>query len=363
MNILFSSLFEEDKSESQHYVRVLERMGHKVFCFGRPWATDEPERGLRVTAGYALETTLNSISRIAGFEPDLFLYVELFGLIPRGIEKAPFPTACVICDTHRGLKVRQRTARFFDHVFLYHRNYLRYFDEHPARHLHWMPYACDLEFYHPQSVKRDIDVAFIGQLRVSPERQPLLKELSRRYTTNELRFYYQREIPEVYSRAKIVINMPLADDLNFRTFEAMSCGSMLLTHRINNGQEELFQEGKHYAAFSTEQEMFEKIDYYLAHPREREAIASAGFAEIQQHHRLEQRLEKLLNTILEHKERVAPVRTMSPWQLDQQYAWLYEYWRRPEAGLNLVRQARDARRPWLNLLPSVLRSGLRLLFQ
>lgn len=363
MNILFSSLLEEDKSESQHYIRVLERMGHKVFCIGRPSAIDQPERGIRVTAGYALDTSLTSICKIAGFQPELFLYVELFGLIPRGIEKAPFPTACVICDTHRVLDVRQKTARFFDHVFLYHRNYLRYFNEHPANHVHWMPYACDSEFYHPLPVERDLDVTFIGQSGVATERGLLLTELSRRYRTNELRFYYQREIPEIYSRAKIVINMPLADDLNFRTFEAMSCGSMLLTRRVNNGQEILFEEGKHYAAFSTEQEMFQKIDYYLTHPVEREAIAAAGLLEVQHHHRLEQRLEKLLSSVVDNQELVAPVRNMSPGQLDRQYAWLYEYWRRPETGLNLIRQVRQAHRPWLHLVPSVLRSSLRMLFK
>jgi hypothetical protein len=324
---------------------------------------DDPELGIHAAPGYALDTSLESICRIAGFQPDLFLFIEPLGLIPRGIESSSFPTVCVICDTHRDLEARRRLARFFDHVFLYHRNYRKFFDEHPSSHVHWMPYACDLEFYHPLATEHDLDVAFIGKLRVSPERARLIGDLSRRYRMNENRYYYQREIVDFYSRAKIVLNVPLADDLNFRTFEAMSCGSMLLTRRVNNGQEVLFEEGKHYAAFSTEQEMFEKIDYYLAHPHERETIAAAGLAEVQLHHRLEQRLDELLNTVIERNERVAPVRSMSQRQLDVQYAWLYEYGRAPEAVLQVIREVRMAGRPWLSLIPPAIRSCLRAIFR
>jgi glycosyltransferase involved in cell wall biosynthesis len=362
MNILLSSLLEEDKLESQHFIRVLKRMGHNLFCFGMPSTRDEPQRGIRVTAGYAPDIRLESICKVAGFEPDLFLFIEP-GLIPSGVEKAPFPTACVICDTHRALEVRRMTARFFDHVFLYHRNYLKYFDEHPAGHVHWMPFACDLEFYYPRLVERDLDIGFIGKLYVSAERQSLIAELSRRYKMNPDRYHYQKETAETYSRAKIVLNLPLADDLNFRTFEAMSCGSMLLTRRVSNGQEELFEEGKHYAAFSTEQEMFEKIDYYLAHAEERESIAAAGLAEVQQHHRLEQRLTNLLEIVQGGREGAAPVRNMLPQQLDGHYAWWYEYTRRPEAGLHLARQAREAHRPWLHLTAAVIRTSFRVLFR
>jgi spore maturation protein CgeB len=39
---------------------------------------------------------------------------------------------------------------------------------------------------------------------------------------------------------------------------------------------ELYKEGEEVACFSSPQELAEKIDYYLAHPEERDAIAGAG---------------------------------------------------------------------------------------
>ena len=279
------------------------------------------------------------------------------------MERAPFPTACILCDTHRYLEARQKLARFFDHVFIYHRNYLRHFQEHTAGHVHWNPYYVDIAFFHPNGSDRDIDVAFVGQLHQFPERVNLIRRLSERYKMNEPRFYSQKEIPGVYSRAKIVLNLPLADDLNFRTFEAMSCGAMLLTRRVNNGQEVFFEEGKHYAAFGDEQELFEKVAYYISHPEERGAIAGAGLAEVQLNHRLEQRLEVLFSKVQESLGRCAPIRGMSPSRVDRQYAWLYEYLRMAEPGLRLAKDARQAGRSWVPLLVPPLRSMLRVLFR
>lgn len=363
MNILFSSLSGQDKTESQHYLRVLERLGHRIFRFAVPTSVDEPPRGMWAEMGFSPEISLSSISRLAGFEPDLFLYIEPNGLIPRGMEKAPFPTVCVLCDTHQHLEGRQGLARFFDHVFLYHRNYLRHFQEHPAGHVHWNPYSVDTAMFHPNGSERVIDIAFVGQIDPFPERVNLVRRLSERYRMNEPRLYLQKEIPGVYSRAKMVLNLPLSDDLNFRTFEAMSCGAMLLTRRVNNGQEVLFKEGKHFAAFGDEQELFEKAAYYLSHPTKRNAIAAAGLAEVQLHHRLELRLEDLFSKVRESPERSAPIRAMSPSRVDRQYSWLYEYWRMAEPGLLLAKEARRAGRSWIPLLPPAFRSVLRALLR
>src|SRR5207302_1696841 len=100
----------------------------------------------------------------------------------------------------------------------------------------------------------------------------ILGQLAPRWRMNDQRSYLQEEIPEIYSRAKIVINLPLADDLNFRVFEALSCGALLLTRRIANGQELLFKEDVHYVAFGDEAELFAKVEYYLSHEAERARI-------------------------------------------------------------------------------------------
>jgi hypothetical protein len=361
MNILFSSFSGNDLTQSIHYHRVLIRLGHQVFKFAIPAALDDLKQHAWVEPGFAPETTLDSLARLSGFTPDLFMYIEPMGLIPRGMEKAPFPTVCLLCDTHCDLESRLRMARFFDHVFLYQCNYLKFFNEHPSGHLHWHPYACDLEFFHPLNVERDLDVALIGQ--VTSERKRILSTLAQSYRINEQHYYWQKEISGVYSRAKIVLNLPHADDLNFRTFEALSCGALLLTKRIKNGQELLFQEGVHYAAFADEHELFAKVDYYLSHEKERAAMAAAGLEEVWQRHRLEQRIPEILDIVKSNPEAVAPIRRMSPSQVDLAYAKLYEQWRLADSGLKLAREARNGGRPFLPVLFPALRSVLRVLLR
>lgn len=361
MNIWLSSLSGMDKTESISIRNVLARMGHNVFFFSVPSSRVDRARGLWAEPGFLLETTVDELASAAGFHPDLLLYIEPGGLIPRGMERAPFPTACILCDTHLSLEGRQRVARFFDHVFLYHRNYVRFFSSHPRERVHWLPFACDLEVFHPSDVERDLDVAFIGQpMSGSTGRAEVMERLASKFRINDRHYRLRNEIPAVYSRAKIVLNLPLKDDLNFRTFEAMSCGAMLLTRRIDNGQEELFSEGTHYAAYSDDDELFAKVEYYLAHSEEREAIANAGLAEIRARHRLEQRLDYLLRCVSAQPDPVAPIRQATPRQVDSEYARLYEYWRAPEAGLRLMREARLAGRSWLALAAPAIRSVLRV---
>ena len=357
---MLSTVSGVDKGEGKFYRDVLTRLGCKV-----GWIfTAAPRKGetqsFEPSVGLELGTSLEDVIRFIGFSPDLFLYIEPLGIIPSGIERAPFPTACILCDTHRDLKSRQKLSRFFDHVFLYHRNYISAFNEHPDGYIHWFPYSCDLKVFRPLGMKRDLDVAFIGQLfSDNSERARIMKHLGKRWKINEQRYYPMHEIPVVYSRAKIVVNLPLADDLNFRFFEGLSCRALLLTRRIKNGQEILFKEGTHYVAFNTEQELYEKVNYYLKHDTEREKIAAAGHAEFMARHRLDIRLKSLLEEVSKKPNNAAPVRHMTLSELDRQYAWLYEYWRSVDAGLRLVADARNNKRQWVPLVLPAVRSFLR----
>jgi len=358
--ILLSTLSGHDKGEGRFYENVLRRLGCHVSRISAPARGGAPHKGDRAEAGFPLGTSVEELLHLLPEQPDLFLYVEPLGLIPEGIERAPFRTACVIGDCHRDLPSRLRLARFFDHVFLYQRNYVSRFTEHPRGHVHWMPYACDLEAVHPLDGARDLDVAFIGEhFGADSERARLMRDLASRYRVNEQRWYLQEEIPVVYSRAKIVVNLPLGDDLNFRFFEALSCGALLITRRVDNGQDNLFEEGKHFVAFASESELIEKIDYYLAHSDEREEIAGAGHREVLARHSLETRLTALVSVATSTAQQPGPVRRMRPSEVDRQFAWVYEYWRSADAGLATVARARRAGRPWVPLVVPALRSIVR----
>lgn len=335
--ILLSYASEYDKGEGAHVSRVLQRMGHDVTDVNVAATASGTGSPGRLVRGFPADTTIQEL--VGEFGSDLFLYVEPVALVPLGLESSPIPTACVLADPHRNLESRQRLARLFDHVFLYHQQYLRSFSEHPADAVQWWPCGIDTQTFRDQGVTRNLDVAHIGQLfDAGSERSRLIAAVQRRFGLNEQRYYLQSEIPEVYSRAKIVLNVPVAGDLNFRFFEALACGALLITKRFAAGQERWFQENVHYVAFETADELISQIQYYLVHDEQRLAIARAGQQEVVQRHTLECRLAELLDRVRTGPQRCAPARQMSPNQVLRIYGTLYERAGRVDTLLKLAAQ-------------------------
>jgi Uncharacterized protein conserved in bacteria len=217
-----------------------------------------------------------------------------------GLLELECPTAIWFGDYWPGDYHRLRYARLFDYVFVSQRDWMNDFVVAGCPQVHWLPFACDLEFHCDNQMERTYDVGFVGNvnLNVQQERLQLLTQLSQRYHMNDYsKPAYLQEMAKVYSQSKIVVNMPNRGGFNMRVFETMACGAMLLTEDTGNGQRELFKRGVHLDIYRSKQELFEKIDYYLIHAEERQAIAAAGQQEVRSKHRYTDRAQTMMNVL------------------------------------------------------------------
>jgi hypothetical protein len=197
----------------------------------------------------------------------------------------------------------KRAARFYDHVFCaQYSGYIR-LKRVCGERVSWLPHACDDELHGEKGVRRELDIAFVGNDGGIP-RKFLLQEIRERFPNSYIGEASYREIGDIYSRAKIGFNYSIANDINMRVFEVMCGGALLLTNYIDdNGFSELFSNRENLAAYKSPGDFFSLIDYYLKNNEERERIAREGKRLVAGVHTYANRAEYILKTIREHREK------------------------------------------------------------
>lgn len=110
---------------------------------------------------------------------------------------------------------------------------------------------------------------------------------------------YRKEMPEVFRRSKINLNMTLRSiqsGIPLRALDVMGAGGFLLS----NYQPELaeqFEDGKELALYSSAEELLDKVHYYLSHEEERCEIAYQGFLKVQRLFSYEVQVSKILELV------------------------------------------------------------------
>lgn len=116
------------------------------------------------------------------------------------------------------------------------------------------------------------------------------------------------QMHRVLKSGRIVLNAEIdlakGEAGNMRLFEATSAGSFLLTEHQSN-IDQYFKPGYEIETFKNQNELTEKIHYYLDHPEEREAIAKRGYdrcmREYHMHHRVRE-FDRILKKYLSLKQ-------------------------------------------------------------
>jgi len=203
-------------------------------------------------------------------------------------------------------------AHFFDYIFIAQKDYITDFKKYGNKNVYWLPLAASENYFSDVKKEKIFEIGFIGQTGKGFEKRArILKRLSSKYKMNDFsRYYTPREAANIYRSSKIVINVSRKGDLNARVFEVLASGTFLLTEKIGNGLLDIFKDNVHLSTFSSEEELFEKIEYYLKNETEREKIAENGKELVHKQHRYSNRMEFLVEHVLKLKEKSAYIRNI-----------------------------------------------------
>ncbi len=209
-----------------------------------------------------------------GFQPDVVVWFDDSAPVMfLGLEDCPLPTVFYSVDTHHHWELHSRLAHCFDHVFVAQKDYLHHFSASGTPHS-WLPLWASRHV--EASDSKQMELSFVGTMnpKLNKKRVDFFSALQETLPITIRQGNYW----EIFPFSEIVINQTVSGDLNFRVFEAMMCGCMLLTERSSNGLLELFNEGEHLVTYTAGDvhDVAEKAQELLAAPSRMRAIARAG---------------------------------------------------------------------------------------
>jgi glycosyltransferase involved in cell wall biosynthesis len=106
---------------------------------------------------------------------------------------------------------------------------------------------------------------------------------------------------QCYNNASISVNITRPhgfSSLNMRVFEAMACGSLMLTDDKSDARR-LYREGQEIIVYSSKGDLKKKAQYFLKHEKERKRIAEAGRKRTIEQHTYLVRMKNALPIIVE----------------------------------------------------------------
>lgn len=195
----------------------------------------------------------------------------------------------------------------------------------------FLPMAYDPHTYFRLEDKTVVrDVCFVGTLINYPQRRRVLGEIISRYnelnievwgptwsiyypfslyeyliTQRDLRMHlhnhgiYPREVNKIYNTSKICLNThhpQLKEGLNPRVFEIMGAGGFQLVD-YKKKLEELFNVEKEMVYYKNEDDLLEKVGYYIENEDERKKIAERGMDAVKKKHTYKHRAQVILDDI------------------------------------------------------------------
>jgi len=163
------------------------------------------------------------------------------------------------------------------------------------------------------------DALFVGKVdeHLTPKRFTALKAVAAHLPGLQIR---QGNYRKLFPQAEVILNFCDHGDLNFRVFEALACGSALLTPRVGHGLTDLFTPGEELWLYEPGQsaenvdDLLRQIRSLLANQAIRERIRRKGEAKINAGHRAHHRAKNFTSWLQNHcwQERISQRLRSSP---------------------------------------------------
>ena len=284
MKILYANVIEKHAGWGSEYCinKALRALGHETYC------VDYRKNRYRLYRRFINAPDCDAFLLQRG---DYFPIPLIKSLrIPRFFLTTELVSRCR--DQERLLK-----SGLFDHIFLHTRNCV---DMVISKN--WVkPNQCsllllafdeNLQRKIPGTVK-DIDLLFVGHL--SSRRRIILRKIASRFNCL-ITEVFGEEMVCLFNRAKIILNIHAEDflDTETRVFEALGCGSFLLTEQLSS--ENPFS-NRELVQFKDIEDLMRKIRYFLDHDEEREAIAERGHLAALKNHTYTHRAQQMVGII------------------------------------------------------------------
>lgn len=206
----------------------------------------------------------------------------------RGLSRMGCPSLVSVADTHHLHRPIERVQEYllsenFSIIsFENDRHHMKWFKETGQSDLCWLPnlfLATEKLEPLPLEYKDDV-VCFIGSLgQFHPFRVYIINYIKERIANLKFGSAPKKISHHIYNKSLINLNISLNGDLNWRFFEIIASGGFLITDRLcpDSGIHLLFDEGVHYEAFGSKEELLEKILFYKSNPRKACDIAQQAY--------------------------------------------------------------------------------------
>jgi len=180
-------------------------------------------------------------------------------------------------DPHcRGIEVYKKTFKDGNYNLI-----LQAIKDHVDDNSVWFPNCYDDSLIQRREhIKKEKDIGFCGSLL---NRAQILEFLSGRYGMEPDIWVLGDGMVDKINSYWIHFNINLANDINYRSFETIGCGTVLLTNRNYQYEELGFEDEKNCLMYDSIEELVSKLDLYHKNHDKLRNIGDNGFELAKKH--------------------------------------------------------------------------------